>query len=209
MLVFLMFFFFFLLSNSHRNNSAQTPTNRMKTFRCSICTIVWNYLHSNATSPILSPSTKTIHCLRPTMNAWSNVLCSEYFVSSVGTYLLGEIFTSSITIRCRYFQRMLVFAKMSHEVLRAFILEFLQIVDRERVIVLFSGWTMPTFPVDGNVLMRKGIKGAQLGSVLKELKDKWVDNDFVLLDDSITDVITRFKSANKTWLVTILCKFLA
>lgn len=83
---------------------------------------------------------------------------------------------------------------MNRDVQRAFIIEFLKYVDREAVIILLSNWEIPEFPIDGTVLMQEGIKGKQIGLAMKELKEKWIESNFVLANDVVTDIIIKFKN---------------
>lgn len=86
---------------------------------------------------------------------------------------------------------------MHPDVIRAFVTEFLKVMNREAVINKISDWEVPVFPLDGNVLVEKGIRGAQLGLVMKELKEKWIDSDFVFSDTFITNVVDRLNRPNK------------
>ena len=62
---------------------------------------------------------------------------------------------------------------------------------------LFSGWEEPAFPIDGNALMEKGIKGVKLGLVMNKLKEEWVENNFVLCDNIITNTVDEFKNTTR------------
>ena len=85
--------------------------------------------------------------------------------------------------------------------MRRSVIEFLKLVDREEVLKRLSGWTVPDFPVNGSVLKANGIAGQnRVINFLKALKEKWIDNNFVLHDNLIAEVAYQFKTneSNKT-----------
>ena len=49
---------------------------------------------------------------------------------------------------------------------------------------------VPIFPIDGELLKKKGMKeGQSLGNVLKELEKEWVNNNFKISNSKIDEII--------------------
>jgi len=54
--------------------------------------------------------------------------------------------------------------------------------------------SIPQFPITGNYLLGKGIKGGKgMGQAIREIKKKWVENNFSLNDDELSKIIKKFK----------------
>ena len=48
-----------------------------------------------------------------------------------------------------------------------------------KALEIIQKWDIPTFPVDGNDLMKAGIeKGPALGAALSKLEDWWIEQEF-------------------------------
>lgn len=91
---------------------------------------------------------------------------------------------------------MLIFSKIIRDSARTHIIELLKVADRGEVLKLFHEWSPPTFPINGDFMLKRGIKGVKLGLALNKLKEKWVDNDFVLSENEISYVVDQFKNAD-------------
>ena len=49
---------------------------------------------------------------------------------------------------------------------------------------------VPSFPIDGELLKKKGMKeGQSLGKVLKKLEKEWVNNNFKISNSRIDEII--------------------
>ena len=54
---------------------------------------------------------------------------------------------------------------------------------------------VPKFPIDGNFIMKKGIsEGKKIGSVLKNLEQEWLNNNYSLTEEYISSVIKKEKN---------------
>ena len=54
--------------------------------------------------------------------------------------------------------------------------------------------SVPEFPITGEYLLEKGIKsGKKMGDAIKEIKNKWLENNFNLDDDQLAKTIKKFK----------------
>tara|TARA_B100001564_G_scaffold359496_1_gene381535 strand:- start:2370 stop:3692 length:1323 start_codon:yes stop_codon:yes gene_type:complete len=63
-----------------------------------------------------------------------------------------------------------------------------QISDIEKIKV-------PKFPIDGSFLMKKGIsEGKTIGSVLKNLEQEWLNNNYSLSEEHISSIIKKAKN---------------
>lgn len=68
---------------------------------------------------------------------------------------------------------------------------------------VISAWTIPSFPLTGNDLIKANVKkGPDFGKVLNTLKDMWIDSDYTLskefLSDQIQSVYQRIKNNKPT-----------
>lgn len=53
-----------------------------------------------------------------------------------------------------------------------------------------DAWTIPSFPIAGNDLIQQNVKkGPDFGKVLNTLKDMWIDSDYTLTKDFLSDQI--------------------
>ena len=54
--------------------------------------------------------------------------------------------------------------------------------------------SIPKFPITGEYLLNKGIKsGKKMGDAIKEIKSKWLENNFNLDDEQLAKTIKKFK----------------
>ena len=54
--------------------------------------------------------------------------------------------------------------------------------------------SIPEFPITGEYLLDKGIKsGKKMGHAIKEIKNKWLENNFNLDDEQLSKTIKKFK----------------
>ena len=54
--------------------------------------------------------------------------------------------------------------------------------------------SVPEFPITGEYLLENGIKsGKKMGDAIKEIKNKWLENNFNLDDDQLAKTIKKFK----------------
>ena len=54
--------------------------------------------------------------------------------------------------------------------------------------------SIPEFPITGEYLLDKGIKsGKKMGYAIKEIKSKWLENNFNLDDEQLSKTIKKFK----------------
>ena len=60
---------------------------------------------------------------------------------------------------------------------------------------IINKFSLPKFPFDGDYLKNKGIQeGTEMGKILKSLKNEWINNDFHISDQSISEIIKDQKS---------------
>ena len=54
--------------------------------------------------------------------------------------------------------------------------------------------SVPEFPITGEYLLDKGIKsGKKMGYAIREIKNKWLENNFNLDDEQLSKTIKKFK----------------
>ena len=81
----------------------------------------------------------------------------------------------------RYFQDLLV-----DEVKLESVLELFQYCDRLEYCASLKEWVVPVLPVNGMDLKAAGVKpGREMGILLKELKEKWVDSGYRLSKEDL------------------------
>ena len=53
---------------------------------------------------------------------------------------------------------------------------------------------IPKFPYNGNFLIKKGFKeGKKIGSIIKKLEEKWIENNYSLSEESVHSIIGKIK----------------
>lgn len=59
----------------------------------------------------------------------------------------------------------------------------------------FRNWSLPKFPVSGNMLKQKGVEGGRfMGLVIYELKNIWAENDFNLAAEELLKQVPHILS---------------
>lgn len=82
--------------------------------------------------------------------------------------------------------------------IRAFVVELFKYKAHLKLMNEFQSWEPPKFPISGVILKEKGVpSGKILGSVLRELKYYWVDNDFKPNSDELVAMIPQIMEKKK------------
>lgn len=76
---------------------------------------------------------------------------------------------------------------------KKYIAEFLRYINRYDLLREISSWTIPVFPVRGDILSERlqGRTGKELGLVMNSLKAAWADNHFNLDEESFKRIIDQ------------------
>lgn len=103
------------------------------------------------------------------------IQCREYGPSSSETSL-------------KPFQ-LLIFTQPTHkyEIFREYTKELLRYRGAIEVLREFEQWTVPRFPINGNMLKDRGTEHKLIGPVITELKRIWVEEDFQLTENQLLD----------------------
>ncbi|KAI1302349.1 CCA tRNA nucleotidyltransferase 1, mitochondrial [Halotydeus destructor] len=129
-------------------------------------------------------------------------ICSRLKLSNVerDTALYILVNRSNPLISMDDLKRQLALSPNSErKLLKLFIIEFLRYCGRHSEVEQIVDWTVPTFPLRGDVIGRRLAKKRDIKVVYSELQKLWVDSDFKLSDEQlkceIDDVIDKFDLA--------------
>ncbi|CAK8678684.1 unnamed protein product [Clavelina lepadiformis] len=107
---------------------------------------------------------------------------------NIATFILKNSLQANIDIKLTWYTDLLVYNYRHDRLCANYFMEFLKYNGDVEAIGYFTNFSVPLFPVKGNVLKEKtGLKGKEIGKALNILFKKWQDSRYILTQDQLLE----------------------
>ncbi len=115
----------------------------------------------------------------------------EYF-----RFLFVKTCNTTLSLDYKALRELLVFEE-KHFVRDFYLLSLSQnsyeISEAKKLLKFIDDFVLPNFPINGDDLMVRGIRGKEIGRVLSQTKKLWIDSDFKLQQSDLLEILNSFK----------------
>ncbi|XP_046402301.1 CCA tRNA nucleotidyltransferase 1, mitochondrial [Ischnura elegans] len=119
-----------------------------------------------------------LHSEEEMMNFHARIKLSAY-ERDLGIFIVNNRDIKEQSNPLRQYQTLLALSKFKQNDVREWIRELLKYKGNIPTLEEFDQWKLPKFPINGNILLEKGVPGGKkMGPVLTKLKEYWIENDF-------------------------------
>ncbi|XP_067000884.1 CCA tRNA nucleotidyltransferase 1, mitochondrial [Anabrus simplex] len=112
------------------------------------------------------------------------------FDRDLGLFVLAHREDKLAVKPLRAYQALVVNTKLKLADAQEYVRQTLRYRGDKQLLDEFNQWTVPKFPVNGNMLRANGVPGGKaMGAVLQKLKEKWIDSDFTSTSEELEKFI--------------------